>query len=225
MPVKSRDMPAAARPRPQRKRGSRHFKKGFTAAGGAAIKDMKAFPQRGERGMSEVKPQLKAPARTQPDNKTYVQKLNPWHRKLARAKLMGNLSITQLARKFNRSRTAVGKVCSSPVFKKYYEMLEGGVEDEVANIRMDLRQMASRAVENLDEDIGMTPTTLEHRKVRQMASKDVLDRAGFARTPVPTSGGGNQLNIQMNVINKMSDDELWDHADKMLRNFTIKKSG
>jgi hypothetical protein len=217
MPIKSRDMPSDAAARPKRKRKSKQYKEGFSRTSTNAVANMLPFVE-GEVGLAEDKDMIKPPERKQPDTRTYVQKLQPWHRKLARVRLVEGLSVTQLARRFSKSRSTVGKVVSSPLFKEYYDTLEHHADLEVVNVRSDIARMASRAVENLDDDLDMSVSTLEHRKVRQTASRDVLDRAGYVKTPVVTPGGNQQLNVQMNIISKMSKDELWEHADKMFRN-------
>jgi len=215
MPKKSRKMPAGAVVRPKRKRVSKQLKSGCKA--GAAKANTLPFVE-GEAGLAESKDMLKPPDRVHPDERTYIQRLQPWHRKMARVRLVECLSVTQLARRFGKARSTVGKVCSSPLFKEYYETLAHHADLEVVNVRAEISAMACRAIENLDDDLDMDVSTLEHRKVRQTASRDVLDRAGFIKTPVVTQGGNQQLNVQLNVISKMSKDELWEHADKMFRN-------
>ncbi len=215
MPVKSRKMPAGAKVRPKRLRKSKQVKEGTKP--GTSVANMLPFVD-GEVGLAQDKDMLKPPERKHPDSRTYIQKLQPWQRKLARVRLVEGLSVTQLSRRFKKSRSTIGKVVSSPIFKEYYDGLEAHADLEVMNVRADIARMAHRAVENLDDDLDMDIDTLEHRKVRQTASRDVLDRAGFIKTPVVTQGGNQQLNVQMNIISKMSKDELWDHADKMFRN-------
>jgi hypothetical protein len=81
--------------------------------------------------------------------------------------------------------------------------------------------MAMRAVENLDDDLDMDVPTLEHRKVRQTASKDVLDRAGFIKRKKPADK--RTTNLQMNVIAKMSKEELYEHANRMFKEIQSKR--
>jgi hypothetical protein len=208
-------MPGSAVVRPKRDRQSKQLKPG--AKQGTAKANMLPFVD-GEVGLAETKDMLKPPPRKHPDTRTYVQKLQPWHRKMARVRCVEGLSVTQLARRFGKSRSATGKIVSSPLFKEYFATLERHADLEVVNVRADIHRMAVRAVENLDDDLDMDVATLEDRKVRQTASRDILDRAGFVKTPVVNPGGNQQLNVQMNIISKMSKDELWAHADKMFRN-------
>jgi len=219
MASKTREIPEGAKLRPQGKRKSQHFKPGNTKQRTGKCADMKPWVE-GERGLAKETPKhlLEAAAAASDGNgKNHIKALQPRHRMIARARVNECLSVSQLCRKFQYSRTQMGHICASPIFKEYCIKIENNLEDGVATLQEDMGRVAVRAMENLDDDVHMSIDNLDERKHRLVASKDVLDRSGVVRRTTPISGSTNiQINIETKLAS-MTTEEIFAFADKQFR--------
>ncbi len=120
----------------------------------------------------------------QGENNTYlspsISYLWPHHRKMARL-VMDGATPGEIVSLTGFSSGQISRIMGSPHFQAEVNRLTEMAEEIAVDIRKDLNQMASKAIENLDEDLHMEAGTLAERKVRQDASQDILERAGYRR--------------------------------------------
>lgn len=133
----------------------------------------------------------------------------PHHRKMARMVTAG-MQPSELAAVSGFSLGQISRILGSPLFQTEVARLESAADDIAVDIHLDLQKLSSAAIENLDEDIHMDITTPEERKIRQTASFDVLNRAGYAKKERPTFGALHLHKHDEVHIAKMSDKELLD---------------
>ena len=139
---------------------------------------------------------------------------------MARAVALGANNPSQLARAYNYSNGQISRIMGSPLFQAEVARLEKEMDVVSIDMAKDIQLMADKAMQNLDEDINIAPDTLEHRKVRNSASLEVLGIAGIRRTG---SSGGNKINIlQLNdnrvakEVEKLSESEIQSEIMDML---------
>ena len=94
----------------------------------------------------------------------------PHHRKMARLVASG-LRPGEVATITGFSLGQISRIMGSPFFQMEVARIEGLQEEDVSDIRMELRQMSLLATENLEEDLRMPVRTNQDRQVRQKASR------------------------------------------------------
>lgn len=122
----------------------------------------------------------------------HIQVCRPHHISMARAVALGNLRPNELATAFGFSLGQVSRIMGSPAFKA--EVLRYQQDAQIVELDMNkvLRAMTEKALSNLDEDIEIDPVDLDHRKLRQNASLEVLGITGVKKS------GGNHFYFQQN---------------------------
>lgn len=131
-----------------------------------------------------------------------IKTLWPHHRSMCRAMVGGGLTPGQLATAYNFTPGQITRIINSPMFRLELERLEGEAEGIACDVRADLKRMAGRAVEILDERMQQKDS---------LPNKDlfgVLDRAGYGTKEGPKAGRDFKL-TQIN-IGELSDKELRD---------------
>ncbi len=143
-----------------------------------------------------------------PDGFTQIR---PHHRSIARAHVSG-LAPTQLAITFGYTESHITRILKTPLFEAEVARLERNADDNACDIREDLRVMRAKAIENLDEDLNIEPTTLQERAYRGLTSRDILERTGVRKQDKPIVPPGGTLNVRQTIINieKMSEKEIRD---------------
>lgn len=137
-----------------------------------------------------------------------IKSLWPHHRSMARTMVMGGLTPSQLAALYGFSPSHVTRIINSPMFRAEVARIEEDAEEVAHDVAVELKQLAQRAVEILDDQMNKQGVA---EVVRQRAALEVLDRSGYGKkegVKVP-SGGLHVHNTQIN-IGEMSDSELRD---------------
>ena len=108
-----------------------------------------------------------------------LRQLKPHHHSMARMVAVG-LPPGEIAALTGFSPGQISKIQGSPLFQAAVARLSEGIEEAaVASVQEELRGLAPRAVEVLDEDLNFMPTCTQDRKVRQAAAIDILNRTGY----------------------------------------------
>lgn len=134
-----------------------------------------------------------------------IKTLWPHHRSMARAMVAAGLTPMQLAEAYGFTPGQITRIINSPVFKVELARLEGEADEIAVDVRKDLKLLAERAVEILDDQMNKPGV---ENKLQQQAAFGVLDRSGYGKSD--RIGGDKNINItQINVAN-LSDKELRD---------------
>jgi hypothetical protein len=120
---------------------------------------------------------------------------------MARALVAGGLRPKDLAEAFGFTPGQVSRILQTPMFQTEVARLEEMADDNAVELRDDIRRMATRAIEVLDEDMEVEPTTLAARNVRQRAALSVIDRFVVKPEPPRLPFAGAIENLQVNVYN------------------------
>jgi len=144
-----------------------------------------------------------------------IQQIRPHHRSMARAMVAGGLSPKQLATAFGFSLGHVSRIIQTPLFQAEVARLERGADEVAWDMREDLKRMAVRSLEVLDEDLYIEPTDARERYLRSKTAMDVLDRIGL-RKGDGKAAGTNLKNIQINV-NNASVDEIRNEVMELVK--------
>lgn len=149
------------------------------------------------------------PEERTPDTPT-IGHLWPHHRSMARA-LVEGAQPGELAEIFGFTPGQITRIINSPMFQVELKRLEEMADEVAVSVRQDLRRMAERAVEVLDEQLHRKDVS---EKIRQDAAFDVLNRAGYAKKDRPIHVEGDLYATQINQTNvgDMSDGELRDEV-------------
>lgn len=136
-----------------------------------------------------------------------IQSLWPHHRSMARALVAAGLTPSQLADAYGFSKGQITRIINSPMFKLEMSRIEEKAEEIACDIREDIKKLAVRAVEVLDDQLNKVGIP---ENVKQRAAFDVLDRAGYGAKEKPS--GGNSLHLTQINVGKLSDKELKDEV-------------
>lgn len=105
--------------------------------------------------------------------------LKPHHKSMARMVAVG-LPPGEIAALTGFSPGQISRIQGSPLFQAAVNALSDSIEEAaVATVQEELRGLAPRAVEVLDEDLNFMPTCPQDRKIRQTAAMDILNRTGY----------------------------------------------
>ena len=104
---------------------------------------------------------------------------------MARAVIAG-MRPSELAQIYGYTPSHITRIINSPAFLLEVSRLEEDADDKATDVRSDIKKMAKRAVEVLDEQLNR-PGIGE--KTKQRAAFDILDRAGFGSKPGKYPGG------------------------------------
>ncbi len=140
-----------------------------------------------------------------------IDQLRPHHRSIARA-IVSGLTPTQIALSYGFTEPHISRLLQTPLFEAEVARLERNADDNACDMREDLKMMRTKAMENLDEDLDIVPTTLQERAYRGMASRDILDRTGVRKQDQSLVLKGGTFNLKQTLINieKMSEKEIRD---------------
>lgn len=142
-----------------------------------------------------------------------IRYLWPHHRSLARAVVAG-LKPMELSQIYGFTPSHITRIINSPAFLAEVARLEEDADDKATDVRADIKKMARRAVEVLDEQLNR-PGVPE--QTRQRAAFDVLDRAGFGAKPTGLPGGStfNFTKIEK-IVQQSSPEHLKDDVLDLL---------
>lgn len=146
-----------------------------------------------------------------------IQQLKNHHRSMARDYVAGGLRGKELAKLYAMSECQISIIVNSPVFVAECARLEVDMENEVLNLREEIRLIAPAARNVLVEELIRKPTDekIQGRKLRIDVAKDIMDRAGVHKG---TAGAGSlHLHKHEEVhVHGMSDQELRDDVFDIL---------
>ena len=106
-----------------------------------------------------------------------ISQLWPHHRSMARMFVEG-LQPGEIAAITGFSPGQITRILHSPLFEAELARLESQAEIESQSVTGDLKRMAARAVEVLDENLQAENIT---RELKTKTAFDVLDRAGHGK--------------------------------------------
>lgn len=149
-----------------------------------------------------------------------IKTLWPHHRSMCRAMVAGGLTPGQLATAYGFTPGQITRIINSPMFRLELERLEGEAEELAIDVRADLKRIAVRAVEILDEQMNQVGTT---EQTKQKAAFGILDRAGYGKREGPSAGRDVKL-TQIN-IGELSDKELRDDVMDLIEGDWEEKRG
>lgn len=134
-----------------------------------------------------------------------IKSLWPHHRSMARAMVAAGLTPTQLAEAYGFTPGQITRIINSPVFRVELARLEGEADEVATDVRKDLKLLAERAVEVLDDQLNKQGVDV---KVQQQAAFGVLDRSGYGKNE--GFKGVKKISITQVNVGDMSDKELRD---------------
>ena len=141
-----------------------------------------------------------------------ISQLWPHHRSMARMFVEG-LQPGEIAAITGFSPGQITRILHSPLFEAELARLESQAEIESQSVTGDLKRMAARAVEVLDENLQAENIT---RELKTKTAFDVLDRAGH----------GKKMEIQRHLhahahvhkkVGEMERGELYEAVEDMLQ--------
>lgn len=95
---------------------------------------------------------------------------------------MGEIRNKDLARIYNMHPSQVSIIVNSPIFEAELARLEADVEENICDVREDIRLLVPRATQVIKEELYKEddsidkPMTLAERKMRLGVALDILDR-------------------------------------------------
>lgn len=150
-----------------------------------------------------------------------IAHVRPHHRAIARAYILGAKRPTELSEMFALSVGQISRILGSPLFQAETRRLEEEAEIVAFDMAKDLQLMGELALQNLDSDLHIEPSSLEHRKHRAKVSTDVLGMLGL-RPSGSTVNVTKVLNVQNNhyekTVEELEEKEVRDEIMEMFRN-------
>jgi len=141
-----------------------------------------------------------------------IQHLRPWHRSMARSVALGAQSPSQLADAYGFTPGQISRIMGSPVFQAEVARLSRELDIVSMDVAKDLQIMGERALQNLDEDLNIVPTSMDQRKLRNSTSIEVLGMLGISKSSNSPAIVNNILNIssgsEHKEVEKMSEQQL-----------------
>jgi hypothetical protein len=132
----------------------------------------------------------------------HIQKARIHHRSMARAMVAGGLRPGQLAEAYGMTPAHVSRIIGSPAFQTELARVEEQAELVNLDARQEVKAMAMKGLQNIEDDLWMEVEDHRSREIRQKASLSILEMAGIKR-----AGGG--INITLNQ-NQGSDKKVED---------------
>jgi len=126
---------------------------------------------------------------------------------MARAVVNG-VTPTALAEMYGFTPAHITRIINSPAFRLEVGQLEESANEKATDVRSDIKKMAKRAIEVLDDQLNKSGIG---EKTKQRAAFDILDRAGFGSKPGKFKGG-TQINLTKieKIINQTTPEGLKD---------------
>ena len=106
----------------------------------------------------------------------------------------------------------ITRILHSPLFEAELMRLESQMEVETINVSSDLKRMATKAVEILDENLHSEELS---RELKTKTAFDVLDRAGFGKKNDPQ----RHLHLHAHAhrkVQEMEHTQLYEAVEDML---------
>lgn len=140
-----------------------------------------------------------------------IQQLWPHHRSMARLFLEG-LQPGEVAQITGFTPSQVTRILRSPLFEAELARLESQAEMEVVSVGNELKRMATRAIEVLDENLQAENIS---RELKTKTAFDVLDRSGHGKSGDPQ----RHLHLHQHVeqkVKEMQQVELYEAVEDMI---------
>lgn len=144
----------------------------------------------------------------------HVEAIWPHHRLMARLTVEGRRP-DELAAVTGFSKGQISRILGSPSFQAELLRLESQADDGSVNIHEEIRLLAARAIEVLDQNLHAVPSSDMEKGLQQKAAFDLLDRAGFGKKEVHIN---KSLNVSASIkdIKEMTTEDLRDDIADML---------
>lgn len=141
-----------------------------------------------------------------------ISQLWPHHRSMARMFLEG-MQPGEVALVTGFSPGQVTRILHSPLFEAELARLESQAEVEVVSAGGELKRMASRAIEVLDENLQAENIS---RELKTKTAFDVLDRSGYSKKLDPQRHLHAHAHVHKKV-GEMEQVELYEAVEDMLQ--------
>jgi hypothetical protein len=120
-----------------------------------------------------------------------LKELKPHHRGMARAQVAFGMKVKELADRFGLSAQQVTNITRSPLYKAEVARIEVEADNHVAELDLELKELAIRAVEIIAEDLMQVDPSGHRTSV----AFNVLDRTGYAKKTTPQDNRKQQIVI------------------------------
>ena len=140
-----------------------------------------------------------------------ISQLWPHHRSMARMFLEG-MQPSEVALVTGFSPGQVTRILRSPLFEAELARLEGQAEVELVSVGNELKKMAGRAIEILDENLQSENVS---RELKTKTAFDVLDRSGHSKKLDPQRHLHAHAHVHKKV-GEMEQVELYEAVEDML---------
>lgn len=141
-------------------------------------------------------------------DKMRIKQLKSHHMSMARDMVAGGLQNKKLAELYDMSQSQISIIVNSPLFVAEVARLETELEDDVINLRQELRVLAPRARRIIARELGGDPKQFAERKHQTAVAFDVFDRAGGGLRAVPAGGEVHLHKHEEIHVHQMTDNEL-----------------
>ena len=151
-------------------------------------------------------------------DKLRIKQLKNHHRSMARDMVAGGLKNKELATLYGMTQGQISIIVNSPVFVAECARLETEIENEVLNMRDEIRLIVPAARSVLVRELVCEPhdREIQGRKLQVDVAKDVLDRGGVHKGTAPT--GDIHLHKHEEVhVHQLSDQQLRDEVFDILK--------
>lgn len=110
-----------------------------------------------------------------------IEQLKNHHKCMARDIVAGSLRNVDLARIYNMTESQISIIINSPCFVAYMAELEDKVEENICELREDIRLLVPRASQIIKEELFKEapenqPLGLQERKLRLATAFEIWDR-------------------------------------------------
>ena len=146
-----------------------------------------------------------------------IQQLKNHHKSMARDYVAGGLQNKELAKLYGMSQSQISIIVNSPVFVAECSRIEVEMEDEVLNLREEIRLICPAARNVLVRELIDEPhdKNIQGRKLQVDVAKDVLDRGGVHKGTAPI--GALHLHKHDEIhVHDLSDEQLRDNVFDLL---------
>lgn len=144
-----------------------------------------------------------------------ISQLWPHHRSMARMFLEG-MQPGEVAAVTGFTPGQITRILHSPLFEAELARLEGQAEIEAAGVGNELKRMAGRAIEILDENLHSQDTEMVSRELKTKTAFDVLDRSGHSKRVDPQ----RHLHLHAHAhqkVREMEQVELYETVEDLLQ--------
>lgn len=151
------------------------------------------------------------------ENRVQIKQLRNHHRSMARDIIaMGEVRNKDLARIYNMQPPQISIIVNSPVFIAELARLESMVEENITDVREDIRLLVPRAKQVITEELYKEdddpekPMPLAERKLRLSTAFDILDRDSGKKKHTESAGASVHFHShqELHVTKNMSTEDL-----------------